>query len=103
MLFRGIQGRFGIDGQIVDVGNALIRNNTSRYDKELRSAVTLRSGHVYLFQAPTPNDEAEFVADRIVRGLQTGHREKADYAVLGRVNWVLNPISLFKVCETTRT
>lgn len=78
--------------QIVDVGNALIRNNSSRYDKELRSAVISRLGHVYVFQAPTPDDEADFVTDRIVRGLQTGCRKKADYVVLGRVNWILNPI-----------
>ena len=78
--------------EIVNVGNALIRNNPDRYDKELRSAVTSRSGCVNVFRASTPNDEAEFIANRIATGLQTGLRKQTDYVVLGRTNWILNPI-----------
>jgi DNA helicase-2/ATP-dependent DNA helicase PcrA len=78
--------------EIVDVGNSLIRNNPDRYEKELRSAVTTRSGTVEVFQLPNPDDEANFIADRIATSIQNGGRKYTDYVVLARVKWILNPI-----------
>lgn len=78
--------------EIVNVGNSLIRNNPDRYDKELRSAVTTRSGSVQVSQLPAPNDEANFIADKIAASLQNGSRKYTDYVVLARVGWILKPV-----------
>lgn len=45
--------------EIVDVANALIRNNPDRYDKELKSSIVDRHGSVCVHQATNPTEEAE--------------------------------------------
>ncbi len=78
--------------EIVDVANALIRNNPDRYDKELKSAITDRHGIVCVHQSANPTDEANFVAERIENELDNGRRQKADFVILVRANWLMNPI-----------
>ena len=78
--------------EIVEVANALIRNNPDRYDKELKSAITDRHGIVCVHQSANPTDEADFVAERIEDELHNGRRQKADFVVLVRAKWLMNPI-----------
>lgn len=78
--------------EIVDVANALIRNNPDRYDKELKSAIEDRHGTVCVHQAANPVEEAEFIADQIQTDINDNHRQKTDSVVLFRAGWLMNPI-----------
>lgn len=69
---------------ILEASNAVIRNNQGRKGKELWT----RAGEgekLHLYTAMNENDEASFVADRIVENVAQGRRWK-DHAILYRMN-----------------
>jgi DNA helicase-2/ATP-dependent DNA helicase PcrA len=69
--------------QILDAANAVIRNNPSRHEKSLRSA--LGEGDPVLFQELDDEEsEAEFVVKEITSAVATGRARHADFAVLFR-------------------
>ncbi|MBI4287618.1 MAG: ATP-dependent helicase [Chloroflexi bacterium] len=77
---------------IVTVANMLIRNNPDRYDKELKSAVMDRTGTVHLHSDRNANAEAAFIAERIAATIENDNRLPREFAILARVNWLLDPL-----------
>ena len=71
-------------GHILDAANAVIRNNQGRKGKELWTRAG--SGELLrLYTAMNENDEAQYVASKIMEGFSQGRRWK-DHAVLYRMN-----------------
>ena len=71
-------------GHILDAANAVIRNNQGRKGKELWT----RAGPgemLRLYTAMNENDEAQYVAGKVLEGYSQGRRWK-DHAVLYRMN-----------------
>ena len=71
-------------GQILDAANAVIRNNTGRKGKELWTASD-RGEPIELYVADNENDEAQYVASRIMGEYGRGANWR-DHAVLYRMN-----------------
>ena len=71
-------------GHILDAANAVIRNNQGRKGKELWT----RAGPgeaLHLYTAMNENDEAQYVANKILENFGQGRRWK-DHAILYRMN-----------------
>ena len=69
---------------ILEASNAVIRNNQGRKGKELWTKAG-EGEKLHLYTAMNENDEARFVADRIVEDVAQGRRWK-DHAILYRMN-----------------
>jgi DNA helicase II / ATP-dependent DNA helicase PcrA len=78
--------------EIVDVANALIRNNQGRYQKDLKSAITERQGVVYFHIASNPVEESVFIVNRISSEISEKRRSYKDIAILVRVGFIMKPI-----------
>ena len=78
--------------EIVDVINALIVNNSDRFDKELKSALLNEKGYVFHHKAHRPEDEAEFVASNIMSEVNLNGRKFGDFAILFRMSWSMKEI-----------
>jgi DNA helicase-2/ATP-dependent DNA helicase PcrA len=78
---------------ILAAANAVIKNNTTRHDKTLWSQH--RHEHpIYVFHAPSEQEEAQAVVDRIV-ALKTKHGYRwKDFAILYRSNGLARPFEL---------
>ena len=72
--------------EIVNVINALIKNNLDRFDKELKSAIEGEKGCVFYHKALEPEDEAKFVANDIITEMRLGERKFGDFVILFRVS-----------------
>src|SRR5690625_1114841 len=72
-------------GSVIGVANALIRENVSRLDKDLK-AVKGDGEQVRLYRALDHRNEAEFVTRQIDRLLASGDYSLNDFAVLYRTN-----------------
>lgn len=77
---------------IVSVANALISNNEDRYGKELKSAVLDRRGMVGMHEAAHAEAEADYIAEQVALALAEEEMHPRDFAILGRVNWLLEPV-----------
>ena len=71
-------------GHILDAANAVIRNNQGRKGKELWTKAG-PGETLHLYTAMNENDEAQYVADRILANYGQG-RKWRDHAVLYRMN-----------------
>ena len=71
-------------GQILDAANAVIRNNMGRKGKELWTASD-RGEPIELYVADNENDEAQYVASKIMSAYGRGANWR-DHAVLYRMN-----------------
>ena len=71
-------------GQILDAANAVIRNNKGRKGKELWTASD-RGEPIELYVADNENDEAQYVASKIMSAYGRGANWR-DHAVLYRMN-----------------
>ena len=71
-------------GQILDAANAVIRNNKGRKGKELWTASD-RGEPIELYVADNENEEAQYVASKIMAGYGRGMNWR-DHAVLYRMN-----------------
>ena len=69
---------------ILEASNAVIRNNHGRKGKELWTKAG-EGEKLHLYTAMNENDEAKFVADRIVEDVAQGRKWK-DHAILYRMN-----------------
>ena len=78
--------------EIVNVINALIKNNLDRFDKELKSALKGEKGHVFYHTANEPEDEAKFVANNIMTEVTLGDRKFGDFVILFRMSWNMKEI-----------
>jgi DNA helicase-2/ATP-dependent DNA helicase PcrA len=78
--------------EIVNVINALIKNNLDRFDKELKSAREGENGYVFYHKALEPEDEAKFVANDIVSEVTLRGRKFGDFVILFRINWNMKEI-----------
>ncbi len=72
-------------GSVIDVANALIRENVSRLDKDLK-AVKGDGEKVRLYRAVDHRNEADFVTRQVERLRATGDLSLNDFAVLYRTN-----------------
>ncbi len=72
-------------GRILKVANALIRHNTSRYQKDLWSALG-EGDPVTLFIAESDRDEASLVIDRIIAFQKKSKKTFRDCAIFYRTN-----------------
>ena len=70
---------------ILDAANAVIRNNRGRRGKNLWTD-NGEGEPVLIKQLNDQNDEARFIADRVVEGVKDGEHRFSDYAVLYRMN-----------------
>lgn len=70
---------------ILDAANSVIQNNVSRKDKALWTDKG-EGSRIHFRQFDTAYDEAEYIADEIIRGVQSGERNYGDCAVLYRTN-----------------
>lgn len=69
-------------GNILGAANSVIKNNTGRLGKDLRTAPGTEQGEpVYIFQLPNDWDEARFVTDTIMKN---AHNNFSDFAILIR-------------------
>ncbi|MCI9156195.1 MAG: UvrD-helicase domain-containing protein [Lawsonibacter sp.] len=71
-------------GHILDAANAVIRNNRGRKGKELWTKAGA-GDTLHLYTAMNENDEAQYVANKILENFGQGRRWK-DHAVLYRMN-----------------
>ena len=71
-------------GHILDASNAVIRNNKGRKGKELWTKAP-EGEKLHLYTAMNENDEAQYVATRILEQYSQGRRWK-DHAILYRMN-----------------
>ncbi len=70
--------------KILDAANSVIKNNTSRKEKQLWT--DLGEGEkIYWYKAQNERDEAKFVADKIIENVKNGGKF-SDNAVLYRMN-----------------
>ena len=70
---------------ILDAANAVIKNNTGRRAKKLWTENGI-GDPVHIKQLGDQNEEARYIADLIVGGVESGERSLSDYAVLYRMN-----------------
>ena len=87
--FRGcrvirLEQNYRSTGQILDAANAVIRNNMGRKGKELWTASD-RGEPIELYVADNENDEAQYVASKIMSAYGRGANWR-DHAVLYRMN-----------------
>ena len=78
---------------ILEASNAVIRNNQGRKGKELWTKAG-EGEKLHLYTAMNENDEARFVADRIVEDVAQGRKWK-DHAILYRMNAQSAPIESY--------
>lgn len=68
---------------ITGLGNEVIRHNTNRREKTLKSTVLSQTYPLY-FRAETTDEEAKLAAADILHKVQNGSRSFADFAILHR-------------------
>lgn len=71
--------------RILQAANDVIQNNSSRYDKRLRTD-NAEGDPIYIYHANDEKDESQFVVETILRLQQEENLTFADFAVLYRTN-----------------
>ncbi|MBC8140203.1 MAG: UvrD-helicase domain-containing protein [Armatimonadetes bacterium] len=70
---------------ILDAAYNVVRNNRGRKDKKLWTE-NPAGDQIHLFEAMNEQEEAVFVADKVLAATQTKQRELSDFAILYRTN-----------------
>jgi DNA helicase-2/ATP-dependent DNA helicase PcrA len=70
---------------ILDAAYSVVKNNRGRKDKKLWTE-NPEGDMIHLFEAMNEQEEAVFVADKVLAAVQTKKRNLADFAVLYRTN-----------------
>ena len=71
--------------RILKAANDVIKNNASRYEKNLRTE-NAEGEHIYVYKASDEKDESQFVVSKILELQEKENRKLSDFAVLYRTN-----------------
>ncbi|WP_040225021.1 DNA helicase PcrA [Bhargavaea cecembensis] len=71
--------------KILKAANDVIKNNASRYEKNLRTDNS-EGEHIYIYKATDEKDESQFVVSKILELQRTENRKLSDFAILYRTN-----------------
>ncbi|MET3575579.1 DNA helicase PcrA [Bhargavaea ullalensis] len=71
--------------RILKAANDVIKNNASRYEKNLRTDNS-EGEHIYIYKASDEKDESQFVVSKILELMKTENRKLSDFAILYRTN-----------------
>lgn len=71
--------------RILKAANDVIKNNASRYEKNLRTENS-EGEHIYVYKASDEKDESQFVVSKILELQEKENRKLTDFAVLYRTN-----------------
>ncbi|MBJ7449281.1 MAG: UvrD-helicase domain-containing protein [Parachlamydiales bacterium] len=94
-----LQQNYRSTNTILNAANAVIKNNKMRRDKELWSAIE-GGESLEVFHAPTEIDEAQAVADRIVKLKESKNLSWKDIAILYRSNSLSRQIEMALLKKT---
>jgi DNA helicase-2/ATP-dependent DNA helicase PcrA len=70
--------------QILDLANDAIKHNQNREEKEIYTDISGQK--VLVYEAPTREDEARFVAEKIKDDVKEGIYDYRDFFVIYRIN-----------------